>query len=465
MAMAIHRYLLGLVGLVGAIACGSTTDDEDVDDSGNGGNTGTGTNARGGNGNSVAAQGGVASDSQNTADIGQGGARPVATGGTRSTASTPSTESNPNRNLTESEATAITQQACNAWAIEPEASAGNKIELVIDVSSSMSSRAPGTNQTKWEVTREALVEAVPGTANGGGLPGNTSVGMMFYPNMVNETVSKTPTEPSVCLNTEAEVAMDVLGGNSNGSHREQVRNALNDIVLGRGTPTADAYAYVLYNTVLSEVQTAVEGDPYMLLITDGMPTLYQNCYNPSGSLSNLEGDPIVALIDDAFNHGVKTFVVGSPGSEDGRAWLSKAAWIGGTAAGGCNITTFGAPYCHMDMTTAADFSVALRNGLASVMSMITTCRFEIPATSADGTQSVDVDKIAPIIRFSNGQITLVGKTNAAAGSACNEGYRIVSNTQMELCKNTCSLLQSDAQATVQFIFGCAADQIDQGVQQ
>jgi hypothetical protein len=462
--MAIYRFSLGLIGILAASACTSVPDDEEADPSSGGGSTSQSSTR--------AAQGG-SSDNPNGTTSAQGArtttnpATTVATGGARGVVTTAApAELNPNRNLTDSEATAITQQACNAWAIEPEATAGSKLELVIDVSSSMNSQAPGTNRSKWDVTREALIEAVPGPANGGGLPANVSIGMMFYPNMVNETVSKTPTTPNVCLNTDAEVPMDVLGSNVAGTHRQTVRDALNGIVLGRGTPTADAYAYVLYNTVLTDAQMAIEGDPYMLLITDGMPTLYQNCYNPAGQLSNLEGDPIVALIDDAYNHGVKTFVVGSPGSEDGRAWLSKAAWIGGTASGGCNVTNFAnPPYCHMDMTTAPDFSVALRNGLASVMSMITSCKFDIPETSADGTQAVDVDKIAPIIRFSNGQITLVGKTNAAAGTTCNDGFRVLSNTQLEFCKNTCTQLQSDAEAVVQLVFGCSAADLGQGVQQ
>lgn len=480
--MATHQYFFGLVAVLGAIACTSAADDGDDDDNGDSNGRGSSSSTNGNTNNNVFSQGGAATsnaqtgqgNNANTGNTGNifattnntpaatGGVSPTSTTNTFAAGGTVSTtyEPNPNRTISDAEADSITASACNAWAIEPEASGASKLELVIDVSSSMNQQAPGSNRSKWDETRDALLDAVPGPASGGGLPANVSIGMMFYPNMINDQVSSTPTDASVCLNTEAETPMEPLGVNGGGSHRDRVRQALQEIVLGRGTPTDTAYNYVLDNTVLSEAQMAIEGDPYMLLITDGLPTLYKECYNPAGQLRNLEGDPIVASIDAAYQRGVKTFVVGSPGSEEGRAWLSMAAFMGGTAAGGCNTTSWGAPYCHMDMTTAPDFSVALRNGLAQVMSQITTCKFDIPETSADGAQTVDVDRIAPIIRYSNGQITLVGKTTAPSGSPCNDGYRILKSTQMEVCKNTCAELMSDPLATVQFIFGCAPEEID-----
>jgi hypothetical protein len=460
--MATQTYFFGLLGILGAFACRTVVEETDSGNNGNGGAQPRSTTV-------YVGQGG-ASNSQNPSDSGgvQATTSPFAAGGTStrtsplgsggtSTFTTPNTSTiNPNRTLTPTEATAVETAACNGWSIEPEATAGAKLELVVDVSSSMGSKAPGSNRTKWEVTRDALVEAIPGPASGGGLPASVSVGMMFYPNMRNDTVSKTPSDdPNVCINTAGEVKMAKLSDNSAGTHRNAVRDALDTIILGLGTPTATAYNYVLNNTVLTPEQLAIEGDAYMLLITDGMPTLYEGCYNPSGTLNNLEGDPVVAAVDAAFNRGVKTFIVGSPGSEQGRAWLSKAAFLGDTGAGGCNPDSDTGPYCHLDMTTAPDFSAALRAGLAQVMDTIVTCKYDIPATSADGTLAVDLNQISPIVRFSNGQIILVGKTSAT-GTTCSDGYRLIGTTQMELCKNTCSQIQSDAEARVTFSFGCAA---------
>lgn len=371
----------------------------------------------------------------------------------------PGTPTDPNKvgettPLTAQQVSAIQATACNAWAIEPE-SAPTKLELVVDVSSSMNNTAQGTNRSKWEVTRDALVEAVCGVT-GPGLSANTAVGLMFYPNMRNDIVSTTPTTADVCLNTGGITPMDTLGNTDPGTHRTLLRDRLTQAILGRGTPTADVMNYV-YNTILPDpAQQAFPGDTYVLLITDGMPTLYQGCYNPSGTLSNLPGDEIVTLVDQAYGRGYKTFIIGSPGSEEGVGWLSKAAFLGGTGKLGCNPDSNSGPFCHMDMTKSTDFSQALRDGLAQVVQAVSGCKFDVPTESADGTQKVDPNAISPIVKFGDGNAELVGRDNKN-GESCTEGFRLLSATQLELCQNTCSRFMADSKATLQLIFGCAED--------
>lgn len=361
------------------------------------------------------------------------------------------------KTLTPDQVNAISTSACNAWAVEPESVPG-KLQLVVDVSSSMNSTAPGTNRSKWEVTRDALVEAVCGV-NGPGLGDGMAVGLMFYPNKVNpDTAPTSAVAQSECLNLDGITPMDVLGGTGADTHRSLLRQRLTQAELGKGTPTADAYEYALNHIALSAEQLAFAGDTYMLLITDGMPTLMYGCYNPSGRLSNLPGDEVVALVDGAYNLGVKTFIIGSPGSEAGVQWLSKAAYLGGTGKVGCNTTNFNAPYCHMDMTTATDFSAALRDGLSQVVAAVSSCKYTIPAQSVDGLQTVDPNKISPIITFSNGSSELVTRDNKN-GANCSEGYYLIDDTQMQLCKDTCSRFQGDATASMQLIVGCATNDI------
>jgi hypothetical protein len=353
----------------------------------------------------------------------------------------------------------ISVSACNAWAVEPESSPA-KLQLVVDVSSSMNSTAPGTNQSKWEVTKNALIEAICGTsASGPGLGAGLAVGLMFYPNMLNS--DKAPTTPQtmdVCMNTQGTTPMAPLG-NGDGSQREILRGAFTNVVLGRGTPTAGAYDYAL-NSIAMKTKDNFPGDLYMLLITDGMPTLYHDCYNPSGSLNNLSGDEVVAEVDAAYGQGVKTFIIGSPGSEQGLGWLSMAAYLGGTGKSGCNPNAGAAgPLCHMDMTKSTDFSTDLRNGLNDVVQVVSTgCKFNIPTESADGTQKVDPNKVSPIIQFSDGHAELAHRDNAN-GDNCTEGFHLISDTQMELCQDTCQRFLSDPTAKMQLIFGCTEGDI------
>lgn len=358
----------------------------------------------------------------------------------------------------------IADNACNAWAVEPE-SAPAKLQLVVDISSSMNNTAPGTNMSKWEATRDALVEAICGV-NGPGLGANTSVGLMFYPNMINDNVSRTPTTQDVCLNTGGITPMGVLGTNDPGTHRTLLRSRLTEAVLGRGTPTADAYDYALRNIVLSPAALLVPGDAYILLITDGIPTLQFGCYNPSGSLSNLAqgGTEVVNLIREAWSqYNVKTFAIGSPGSETERWWLSQAAWEGQTAQPGCNATNRNGPYCHMDMTEAPDFSAALAAGLQQVASAVSGCKFTIPETSVDGSQQVDINLTNPIVVYGDGHAELVGRDNAN-GASCQEGFYLTGAWEMELCKNTCDRFMADPQARLQLIFGCSTTEIIKNIQ-
>src|SRR5512133_2517974 len=111
--MAKHNYffLMGLAGILGAIACTSAADDDE--DSGA---------ARGAGGNPYVGTGGATS---NTTTPSGGGTTTTPSGG-GTTTTTPL--NNPNRTLTPAEVDNIEASACNAWVIEPEASP-SKLEL------------------------------------------------------------------------------------------------------------------------------------------------------------------------------------------------------------------------------------------------------------------------------------------------------------------------------------------------
>lgn len=356
------------------------------------------------------------------------------------------------RELTPAEFETLQASACNGWSIEPEG-LPSKLELVVDISGSMENVANGGTETKWVVTREALREAVIGV-NGSGLKENTAVGMLFYPGLALQTVPTTAQDSSSCLNVSGSVNMALLDD----TQRAAIGAALDAVKTGRSTPTHDAYKYALDNVVLGTAQAAFEGSPYLLLITDGMPTLQFGCYNTAGSLdyATVPTQPIIDEIAKAYQQGVKTFLIGSPGSEVGRAngydWLSAAARAGGTAAADCS--DVGPNYCHMDMTTAPDFSSALATGLSQVTSTVSGCRYVIPTKSTDDTLDIDVNKITPVVTFSGGEVELIGidETKACSG----EGFKVNSTTELELCPATCARFQTDSKALLELLFGCSS---------
>lgn len=343
--------------------------------------------------------------------------------------------------ITKAQADAIKTDSCAGESIEGE-SLPAVLELVIDVSSSMNDTAPGTSRSKWEVTRDALINAIPGPASGGGLGSSLGVGLLFYPNM-KATIGASPQDVNMCVNTKAMVAPAALGGTT-GAQRTLVRNSIQQAQLQTSTPTHDAYKHAFENGIS---KTTLAGKRFMLLITDGTPTLSLGCVNATGTqLASVDPEPIVKEVQRAANAGIKTFLIGSPGSEGNRNWMSRAAQIGGTAPDGCSPN--GPTYCHMDMTTAPDFSKALQDGLAKVAGQIAPCEytFGVPPSG----QTIDPNKINVLLR-SGSDNTLVVRSDEAT---CSKGWQLTANNEIHLCSDTCKAVQSDSSTSVDVVFGC-----------
>jgi hypothetical protein len=123
--------------------------------------------------------------------------------------------------------------------------------MVIDASSTMRDPPPeGGNLNKWEVAREALIQAVVE------LTDDTALGTLAFPNKV---VDGTSGDPAMCVNIDAPAPLRTLGQNN---HRAVMVDAINAVEVNVCTPTHDAYAIGL-----AEVVTApIPGQKYMLLI-------------------------------------------------------------------------------------------------------------------------------------------------------------------------------------------------------
>lgn len=343
----------------------------------------------------------------------------------------------------------VVSNSCNLEVNEPE-TLPSKIEMVVDVSSSMTETAPGSTRNKWLETRDAIIDAFVGTS-GGGLSNTTAVGLLFYPNI--DTSPKTsPSDLATCVRTDAMIPMQTLGDNAANSQRSMLRDALTRIQLGpRGTPTFDALKYGTETGLLQGGQ-AFDGESYVVLITDGMPTLAPNCSNPNGNISDVDPQPIVDLIDEQYRqNGVKTYLIGSPGSEKGRAWMSRAAVLGHTAAPGCSEA--GPNWCHMDLTTNPDFGQALRDGLGVIAGEVVSCSYNVYAKSVDESQTVDPMLTTVIARFGDGSYELVNRDDTPGD--CKSGWYLDGEKKrVVMCGETCGKIQSDPLAGVTVSYGC-----------
>jgi hypothetical protein len=348
--------------------------------------------------------------------------------------------------LTPEEVSSISDAACAGWSTEGE-SLPAILQLVVDVSGSMDEDAPGGGGSKWDVTREALRDAIEA------LPDSVSLGVLYYPNRSTEG-SDEPRDVSECVNVDEIVPIDILGSNG---HRVAVDQSLDEADTGDFTPTHDAYRYALAQSLLP-YQSSLK--KFMLLITDGAPTFRLDCIGDTQEVMDQPTQPIIDEIAGAADAGIQTFLIGSPGSEesfesgtDMRPWLSRAAIEGGTAAAGCSEN--GPEFCHMDMTQETDFAQALRDGLASVVGQVVdSCTFAVPAPPEG--ETIDANQTNLIINWTNGDSSLILPDNTGD---CSEGWQFTATDEVTLCAASCEAIKADSGATVQLTFGCTTDEV------
>jgi hypothetical protein len=348
--------------------------------------------------------------------------------------------------VTESDVNNARSASCTGWAAEPEPT-GSSIFFVVDASSSMRATANGTgSQSKWVVTRDALIDTVEA------LPDSTAVGLLGYPNKV---VDGQPGDSSRCVNVDALIAPSLLGV---GDFRQTIVDGLNAIETQTCTPTHDAYSVAVaeYNSL-----GGVVGQKYILLMTDGTPTLTLGCEPGQCAAGDGYEQPVIDAIREANEqYNIKTFVLGSPGSEehmdtglDNRWWLSEAAEAGGTSAGnGCRHD--GEPYCHFDMTQAADFTSALRDALDTIAGQVVSCDYAIPTPPAD----LEIDAASTnLFLFPGGADPI--QLLQSVDPACDQGWYFDEATgHVTLCSGSCALAQSDPQLRLELMFGCQSEQ-------
>jgi hypothetical protein len=338
--------------------------------------------------------------------------------------------------------------ACAGWLTEPEA-LPVVLEFVVDNSNSMNDRAPGSTRSKWAETRDALIEAIFG------LPATTAVGMLLFPNMATGEHSR-PVDSSECVDTSAFIPVALLGS-ADSDQRAAINQVLEDDSPNRnaGTPTDDAY-----RLALDEMgKTDLSGDRFIVLITDGQPTYDLGCVGNGRADQRLDPQPVIDDIAAAeADLGLRTFVIGSPGSEDAsqtgqdfRPSLSEAAVAGRTAKEGC--TNAGPDYCHFDMTQAPNFGDALRAALTDIAGQIVSCQYTVPPAPSD--QEIDLDAVNVVYTDGSGQQYVILRNSA---DPCNDGWKYSNdNSEIQLCSDTCSLVKSDSAASLEVLFGCATE--------
>jgi hypothetical protein len=311
------------------------------------------------------------------------------------------------------------------------------IEFVVDTSGSMTWVAgterlpdPGEN-SKWEITRDALALAVSN------MPEAAAVGLSYYPNTGGGSMS--------CYDPEVAAPIARLTPD----HRELIQRVNSAQRPQGGTPTHAAYEFGIEQLAAS----SLPGSRFLVLITDGIPTYTLEC--GGDGQTRVDGAPLIASVEDVNrDQGVRTFVIGSPGSEPARDELSQIALVGGTGEPGCETSASGA--CHFDMTAEPDFSAALTRALGDITEATLGCNYAVPEAPR-GRGRIDFNNVSVVVESAG---AAVSEFERSAGSDCTSGWQYnADRTSIELCRSSCDeltrLISEDPGISVRVKFGCS----------
>jgi len=318
----------------------------------------------------------------------------------------------------------------------PAAARPPLIQFVVDTSGSMNwvagtERAPKSGeQSKWQITQQALATAIDA------MPDDIAVGLAYFPNL--------RTGDTGCFRPDVAASLAPLTADQRALIK-QVNDAQSPF---GGTPTHGAY-----NFGVEQLQaTKLEGPRFLLLITDGIPTYTLEC--SGNGRARVDGAPLIQDVKARFaDSQIRTFVIGSPGSEDARDELSEMASVGGTASSGCAVG--GPAFCHFDMTSEPDFSQALKRALAEITQSTLACDYAVPAPP--GGLHIDYNDASVVLESSGSSVR---EFERAASSDCSAGWQFGPNrTSIHLCPSTCNelqgLLRQDPGLDVSIKFGCS----------
>ena len=297
--------------------------------------------------------------------------------------------------------------------------------------------------SKWLLSVPPMLAALDA------FPDGMSVGMLLFP------TADSTRGMAQCVSDQSMIPIQPLGAPGS-MQRAALADALTNARLVYNTPTHDALHFAL-----TESLEPYEGGgaKFVVLLTDGAPTQPLGCGRTNGSSATAPLQPILDEIAAAAAKGIKTYILGAPGSEkngqtneDMRPFLSEAAKLGGTAPDGCQIDS--APYCHFDMSAEPDFAAALATALGKVTTgVVDACTFVIPEDIGSKSEEFDVDKTNLIVKKGDGSQVLILRDDSPAD--CSEGWTLNGN-QITLCPQTCDSYKADPTAEVTLSFGCNA---------
>ncbi|CAN5755578.1 hypothetical protein BH09MYX1_BH09MYX1_37770 [soil metagenome] len=245
---------------------------------------------------------------------------------------------------------AFDKDAACATNVEPTTRAPGGVVLVVDQSFSMSQDPDGNTaklpgDAKWDVAQPALIDLVKG------LPAGLDLGLELFPSAIGCSVASSP---------------QVGLGDINGT-----RSSVISTLSGAG-PVGDTPTTPALNTAYKALGGASGlGAKVVVFLSDGEP----NCGSTESSVQIAVGDALKKF-------GIKTYVIGVPGSP--YTAFSKLAVAGGTRRDPKCLEVCDASWSDIDkcchyVTSASDFKKSLTQALGEIAAQLkTNCVYKVP---------------------------------------------------------------------------------------
>jgi len=319
--------------------------------------------------------------------------------------------------------------------------------LVIDRSGSMAATPPGFTSDKWTAMKSAVTSVLRVK--------DISFGLELFPNSLGEPIPSGDCGAR-CWELPAGDGAVVVPVKTGEANLGPITAKLESPPSG-GTPTARALK-AAYDYYVSGGGKGLAGDRYVLLATDGGPngavgttcdraTCTTNIdkgdlgadklnycdagLDPVGPLSCLDSSGTIAQLTALAGIGIKTFVVGIPGSEPYKLALDQFAVAGGAPPSATSPRYYAVTADGVGGLAATFTSIAKH--------LITSCNLQLQSVPPElGKLNVSVD----------------GRIVPQAGA---DGWDVDASTSpptVVLKGATCSAIQTMGAQSVQILFGC-----------
>jgi len=339
------------------------------------------------------------------------------------------------------DANTIVMSSCYQRSAETEILPPN-ILFVIDRSGSMACNPPpitdsqtcetdfkrtATDQpTKWEITQQALVESLKA------LPETARVGVSYFSNDDSCGVHPSPSVPISRISP---------------AQREVIEGSLRNVQPGGATPLVGATVLAYRHIHDLALAGRISGNKFVVLITDGKQS--DSCSDPPRCASAEQCTELLVNGEvpraAAMGVGIRTFVIGVPGSEQDQRTLSRIALAGMTARPGCEENR----NCHFDLSGRGDFGAPLQEALINVLGQTRTCDIRTPPSPEGG-----LDLVNLLFRMHGNERRIIPQDTSAACDNGAQGWQPIDGGRIRLCGAYCELVKADPDIQLEFVIGC-----------